>query len=313
MGDGVALLMLGAAVPVTLVLHLLWQRRPAPHHWYADSSDHAPRWADRVGEAVARGSVEQAIPADPVRISPPEGMKPSEVGFLVTGRPRHRDQTAALLDLIGKGGLDFAARDGRTVVTAGTPTERLTGPEQRLVANVRRRPHGISVTAMEYELAADLEHLSEAVVLDRSSRWWMKRERPPWLVVLPGVLMASSTITSRWWGLGVLIAIVVTLLRPALPGRSTTGRTEDATSLAVQCLGWARHLGDLGGAAGSDHFEDVFWTHAAWIVALGLEERWRAVVPDGVALCTALMNDGPAVREPMVTVELVRCNAPVMP
>ncbi|WP_051080168.1 DUF2207 family protein [Demetria terragena] len=254
---------------------LIWTRRPARHEWWTDGSPgQLVRWAERDRSPVRLGHSRVALAQIPVRVQPPEGVSPAEVGLILSGRVQRRDLSAFVLDMVGRGALELVTgSDGSKRLLAGGRSG-LTTAQAAVVAATAGHPQGVPLRSLYDDLKTPLREVAQEILRARGRRWWRPRESAPvWLFVPAAVIMAPTLFGQVLFG-GIfgLAAVVILAL---VSRRSRAGRTAEGTALTIQCLGWRAHLLAVGAGSVSPGGRPPEPELLAWLVAFDLEDAWR--------------------------------------
>ena len=289
-GGGVALMLLLIGAVVTVVL------RTGRSERYAGLT---PGLQPAPGQRHTIRRVSRRHPGPvAVRFTPPDGMRPGQLGTLVHGRARPIDVTATIIDLAVRGfiRIDEVGRTDWRLVKLPRPdglAGRLSPFESRLMDAAFRDRKDVLVSRLRRRFRRDLEtiqgnpsSIQDRLETDVTERGWFRAPpsgtRRRWarygilLTAGGAVLTAVLAVRSSYalLGTGVLIAGIVLLgLSSRMPGRTAQG-----TALLAQAEGFRLYLEKA--EANQIRFEegaDVFSRYLPFAIVLGVADRWAQV------------------------------------
>lgn len=265
-----------------------------------------PAGADRREELLPWGEERNV----PVAFTPPEGLRPGEVGTLLDERANALDVTATILDLAQRGFLQigdaseptgpwsrWAARSQVLLTDRSRhpPRHALREYERQLLDAFRAvsRPldggQGVVLSQLGTAFGSRLPAVQRALYADVVERGWYRRApdktRGDWTVVavVGAAAAAASTVgllvLGGWWQVGLAAtAVCLALLWGA---RRMPARTGSGTAARVQALGFRKYLATA--EADQIRFEEeaaVFSRALPWAVVFGVTEHWSHVLAE---------------------------------
>ncbi|WP_152193159.1 DUF2207 domain-containing protein [Georgenia satyanarayanai] len=250
--------------------------------------------AGRIGPARRRRPVA-------VRFTPPDDVRPGEIGTLHDEVADFRDVSATLVDLAVRGYLrieevapekaDDDVSDWRLV-----PLRDWSGGLERYEREVLdrlmpdREPVALSEVGAEYATA--VAKTQEALYRTVTEHGWFRGSpravRNRWLVgglalAGLGILVTAALVLLRWPAvLGVplfVVGVVVAFASSAVPARTAAG-----TAVLAQTLGFRQYLATA--EAEQIRFEegqDVFSRYLPYAIVFGLTDRWAQILAAAAA------------------------------
>jgi uncharacterized protein (TIGR04222 family) len=243
-----------------------------------------------------------------VQFTPPEGMRPGQLGTLIDEQANVVDVTATIVDLAVRGWLKieevdkpgmFRSGDWLLVEVTPAPSESLHDYEQKLFNAIFKGRHEVLLSDLKQTFHSDLSAVQSMLYEDVTRQGWFRGNpssvRIRWVVY--GVLLTAAGI-----GLTVLLALktsfglvgaavavsglVLLVLAPRMPARTAKG-----TTLLAQAEGFRLYLEKA--EASQIRFEegqDIFSRYLPFAIVFGVAERWAKVFADlaasGVDLAT---------------------------
>ncbi len=257
------------------------------------------RWRDQVpGLAPAPGQEADAEPrplftdaAGPVEYSPPDDVRPGQVGTLIDERAQPLDVTATIVDLAVRGYLHieelerehlFASRDWR-LRQLTQPDAALLPYERTLLEALFEGRTEVLVSELKRTFATDLRKVESQLYDDVVSSGWFRRRpdrtRGLWGFLGVVVVLAGAGLTyllARYTHAGLLgLALVVTGLVLVVVSGRMPARTARGSAMLARVLGFRRYLHTA--EAEQLRFEestDVFSRYLPYAVVFGDAERW---------------------------------------
>ncbi|WP_372594096.1 DUF2207 domain-containing protein [Actinotalea sp.] len=240
------------------------------------------------GTTTARGSRSRHPVA--VRFTPPEGLRPGQLGTLVDEKADTHDVTSTIVDLAVRGfvlieRLSDPEEDWRLIWTGKEPV-RLLPYEDVLVTQIFRGQQSTTLSELRTTFASDLKRVQGLLYEDVTDRGWFRSNpqtaRGRWagggvgLVVLGGLLTAALAQFSSFAlvGLGLVVVGVVTLATAGLaPARTAAG-----SAVLAQTEGFRLYLATAEAEQlRFEEGEDLFSRYLPFAIAFGLTERWARV------------------------------------
>ncbi len=243
------------------------------------------------GSAGAVGRRERAPVT--VQFTPPEGLRPGQLGTLVDETADTRDVTSTIVDLAVRGyllieQLTEPSKDWRLVWTGKDP-EGLLPYEAVLVGQLFRGAQSTTLSELRTTFSSDLKRVQGLLYEDVTDRGWFRSNpqtaRGRWagrgivLVVGGGLLSAALAQATSWApvGLGVIAVGLVTLVTT----RMAPARTAAGSAVLAQTQGFRLYLA----TAEADQLrfeegEDLFSRYLPFAIAFDLTQRWTRVFAD---------------------------------
>lgn len=239
---------------------------------------------------------EQAVPLfesgeGPVEFSPPEGLRPGQIGTLLDERANTLDVTATIVDLAARGYLViqevekggwFSKPDWR-LHRRRVPMKELLPYERLLLQRLFARGDDVRLSELRNTFAEELREVQEALYDDAVQRGWFAgrpdRVRATWLATGLGVLVLGGGLTvvlARFTHLGLLgLPVVLGGLALAIGARWMPRRTAKGTALARRVAGFRRVIetAETHLARWAEE-EDVFTRYLPYAIVFGFTERW---------------------------------------
>lgn len=259
--------------------------------------------ADDVAPGLLTAAPRGPVP-EPVRLTPPDGLRPGVVGTLVDERADTRDVTATLVDLAVRGyltvgpaedadGDDVAEDDWTLTRTDHDPDGAELLPfERTLLDGVLAGRRRVRLSALHQELAGTLTAVQAALYDDVTERGWFHahpaRTRVRWagggaLLLALGISVTAVLATLTSWAL-VGLPLVVTGIAMLVTTRAVPVRTAAGSAVRAEAEAFRRHLATAeADGLRLDEDRDLFSRHLPWAIAFGLADRWARVVGDAAA------------------------------
>ncbi|PYF99327.1 Predicted membrane protein [Georgenia satyanarayanai] len=259
-----------------------------------------PGLAPADGQAGTVGPVRRRQPVA-VRFTPPDDVRPGEVGTLHDEVADPDDVSATLVDLAVRGYLrieevapekaDDDVSDWRLVPLRDWAGE-VEAYERALLDALLPDGEPVALSEVAEEYAAVVGATQEALYRTVTEHGWFAGDpsavRNRWLVgglglVGLGVLVTLALVLLRWPAvLGVpllVVGIVVAAASSAAPARTARG-----TAVLAQTLGFRQYLATA--EAEQIRFEegqDIFSRYLPYAIVFGLTERWAQILADVAA------------------------------
>lgn len=243
-------------------------------------------------------------PGSEVRATPPDGMRPGQVGTLIDEHAQVVDVTATLVDLAVRGFLVIEevpapepavgeqatasnGRDWRLVKVArpaGGPGEELLPYEAALLGALFEGRDAVRLSEVRQSFSSRLAAVRAMMHRDVAERGWFHGDpasvRARWLgagiaVLLVGVVLTVVlAATSRWALLGVGLmggGVVLVAVSRRMPARTAAG----ARALA-QARGFRQYLETAEVEHALPDRGEEFSRYLPYAIAFGLAPRWAA-------------------------------------
>ena len=236
-------------------------------------------------------------PVVAVQFTPPEKMRPGQLGTLVDESANVVDVTATIVDLAVRGFLTieeveepgfFRGGDWRLRMVWPAPTDELHDYEMTLLKAIFEDRSEVLLSDLKQTFASDLARVQQQLYADVTGAGWFrgnpKSVRTTWQVL--GVLAAAAGAGLTWLlvgplnsslgllGLAVAVSgVVLLVLAPRMPARTARG-----TALLAQAKGFQTYLETA--EANQIRFEegqDVFSRYLPYAIVFGVAERWAKV------------------------------------
>ena len=257
------------------------------------------RWRDQVpGLAPAPGQETDAEarplftdPTGPVEYSPPENVRPGQMGTLIDERAQPLDVTATIVDLAVRGYLHieelerkhiFASRDWRLTQQRQPDADLLTY-ERTLLESLFNGRSEVLVSELKRTFATDLKKVEGQLYDDVVKSGWFRRRpdrtRGLWGFLGVVAVLAGAGLTyllARYTHAGLLgVAVVVSGLLLLLVSGRMPARTARGSAMLARVLGFRTYLHTA--EAEQLRFEertDVFSKYLPYAIVFGDAERW---------------------------------------
>jgi hypothetical protein len=251
---------------------------------------------------------------DPVAVqfTPPEGMRPGQLGTLIDEHANVVDVTATLVDLAVRGYLKieevqdagmFRAGDWKLIETPpaeGQTAEKLHDYETVLFNAIFKGRNEVLLSDLKTTFKSDLEKVQGMLYDDVTQQGWFRGNpssvRTRWAVYGVLLTLAGGGLTyllatnSRFGLLGIAVAasgVVLLALAPRMPARTAKG-----TALLAQAKGFRLYLEKAeANQIRFEEGEDIFSRYLPFAIVFGVAERWAKVF-------AALAASGAAVAVP---------------
>ena len=225
-----------------------------------------------------------------VRFTPPEGLRPGQLGTLIDETADTRDVTSTIVDLAVQGYLliekiSEPEEDWRLVRTGKASTDLLPY-EDVLITQIFTEAGETTLSRMRTTFSADLKRVQGLLYEDVTDRGWFRNNpqsaRGRWAARGVGLMVAGGILTAvlaqltsvALIGLGVVVIGLVTLAT----SRMAPARTAAGSAVLAQTQGFRLYLE----TAEADQLrfeegEDLFSRYLPFAIAFGLTERWARV------------------------------------
>jgi hypothetical protein len=233
-----------------------------------------------------------------VQFTPPEGLRPGQIGTLIDEQANIVDVTATIIDLAVRGYLRIdevppkkpgkPVKDWRLVVVLPAPGEPLEPYELALMQAIFKGRDEVTMSALKNTFASDLHATQKRLYDDVTRRGWFRgnpnsvrtayRTGGIGLCVL-GFALAFLGIPAIGGSAAVVAAalflggLVVLTLAGRMPARTATG-----SAVLAQAEGFRLYL--TTAEADQIRFEegqDVFSRYLPYAIIFGVAERWAGI------------------------------------
>jgi hypothetical protein len=229
-----------------------------------------------------------------VRFTPPDGLRPGQLGTLVDERADARDVTATLLDLAVRGHVtitevaDDDAEDW-TLTRTGEPDDGLLTYERRLLDGLFADRLTVRLSEVRGTFTSTMSDVQRLLYEDVTARGWFRgdpsaaRTGRAALGALALLAALAATVALAVWTTFAVLGVAAVVVAVAV--LATTGaapaRTARGTAVLQETQGFRRYLETA--EADQLRLEEslhVFSRHLPFAVAFGLTERWARVLQD---------------------------------
>lgn len=227
--------------------------------------------------------------AGTIRTTPPDGLRPGQLGTLLDEVAGTEDVTATLVDLAVRGHLTIAVVDDDwRLERSGAPTADLLPFELRLLDGLFDQRRSVLLSELPGTFAATLSAVRDLLHDDVTQRGWFRgnpstaRSRWAWRgtrVLLGGVLLTVALALWTSWAL-VGIPVVATGLAIVFTTGTAPSRTAAGSALLARTRAFRDHLAAVEADRLGDDAGDVLGRNLPYAIAFGLGERWTAVGRD---------------------------------
>ncbi|MFC5820146.1 DUF2207 domain-containing protein [Nonomuraea harbinensis] len=235
---------------------------------------------------------------NPVRnghFSPPDGVRPGQIGTLVDEQADVVDVTATIVDLAVRGYLRideqprqaYDAPDWLLVRLPHAPSHTLLPYEQALYDAIFEGREAVLLSQLSGSFAAHLGKVRDALYTDVVRQGWFARrpdaERTLWTTVGVVLLVAGvvSTALLAWFTSYGLLGLAVIIAGGALAvgGQYMPAKTAKGAAALAHTLGFRDFLfsGDVGNVAEKDRVE-LFSRYLPYAVIFDGVEHWSRLV-----------------------------------
>jgi len=245
-----------------------------------------------------------------VQFTPPEGLRPGQIGTLIDEQANVVDVTATLVDLAVRGLLrieevekhgHFGKGDWRLVLARDPAEGELTSYETKLYNSIFEGRTEVLLSDLKQTFRADLTKVQHLLYRDVTDRGWFRGNpstvRAVWtglgvLALLAGVgltaLLAWKTHLALFGVAVALGGLLLLIFAGRMPARTAKG-----TAVLAQARGFRMYLETAeAGQIRWEEGEDVFSRYLPFAIVFGVAERWATVFAQ-------LAASGAAVVTPM--------------
>lgn len=235
---------------------------------------------------------------DPVQnghFSPPDGVRPGQIGTLVDEQADVVDVTATIVDLAVRGYLrideqprqTYDAPDWMLVRLPSAPVEALLPYERALYDAIFDGRDAVLLSQLSGSFAAHLGKVRDALYADVVKQGWFARrpdaERTKWTtigVVLIGVGVLATVALAWFTTYGLLgLAVIIAGGALAVGGQYMPAKTAKGAAALAHTLGFREYLfsGELGNVP-ERHRVELFSRYLPYAVIFDGVEHWSRVV-----------------------------------
>ena len=236
-------------------------------------------------------------PVVAVQFTPPDQMRPGQLGTLIDEQANVVDVTATIVDLAVRGFLTieevsqpgiFRGGDWKLAMTWPAPTDQLHDYELALLQAVFENRSEVLLSDLKQTFRADLTKVQSMLYADVTRNGWFHGDpssvRSRWqflgvlLVVAGGGLtyLLTKVLTSTLGLLGLAVGaagLVLLVLAPRMPARTAKG-----TALLAQAKGFRTYLETAeANQIRYEEGEDIFSRYLPFAIVFGVAERWAKV------------------------------------
>ncbi|SDI52152.1 DUF2207 domain-containing protein [Nonomuraea jiangxiensis] len=246
----------------------------------------------------ARVAGHEQGPASPVQnghFSPPDGVRPGQIGTLVDEQADVVDVTATIVDLAVRGYLrideqprqTYDAPDWMLVRLPNAPVNALLPYERALYDAIFEGRDAVLLSQLSGSFASHLGKVRDALYADVVKQGWFARrpdtERTRWTtigVVLIGVGLLATVALAWFTTYGLLgLAVVIAGGALAIGGQYMPAKTAKGSAALAHTMGFRQYLfsGELGEVP-EQHRVELFSRYLPYAVIFDGVEHWSRVV-----------------------------------
>ncbi|MEZ4554468.1 MAG: DUF2207 domain-containing protein [Dehalococcoidia bacterium] len=263
------------------------------------------RWRGSPVEVVFGGTSQQRVPlfeggAYAIEFTPPEDLRPGQIGTLLDEVAHPLDVSATIVDLAARGYLRieeidktwwFGKSDWRFVRLPDPPADRrgLLPYESTLRNSLFEDGDEVTLSSLKRKFHTDLARVQEQLYADAVSRGWFNRRpdstRGRWLAISIGALVVSGAIiaaTAAWTTFGIvpiplaLGSLSLLALHSRMPRRTAKG-----TAALRRVLGFRQYI-ETAETRRSEFAEkaNLFYEYLPFAVVFGSVDKWAEAFAD---------------------------------
>jgi hypothetical protein len=246
----------------------------------------------------ARVADHEKGPVDPVQnghFSPPDGVRPGQIGTLVDEQADVVDVTATIVDLAVRGYLrideqprqTYDAPDWMLVRLPNAPVNALLPYERALYDAIFDGRDAVLLSQLSGSFAAHLGKVRDALYADVVKQGWFARrpdtERTRWTtigVALIGVGLLATVALAWFTTYGLLgLAVIIAGGALAVGGQYMPAKTAKGSAALAHTMGFREYLfsGELGNVP-EQHRVELFSRYLPYAVIFDGVEHWARVV-----------------------------------
>ncbi len=231
-----------------------------------------------------------------VRLTPPDGARPGEIGTLIDERADPVDVTATIVDLAVREWLRIEEVPHQeqgspdwTLVRLRSGGDGLEPFEAFLMSELFRDREAVRLSDLKTTFLTSRKHVQSRLYERVTEKGWFRanpaRVRTTWLVVGGllvglGVIVAAVLAAATELPGAALVPIALALIGVLVMALSGTApaRTAAGTEVLAQAVGFRQHLATTeADRLRFDEHEDVFSRYLPYAIVFGLTDRWARV------------------------------------
>jgi uncharacterized protein (TIGR04222 family) len=244
---------------------------------------------------VAGGDQGAVNPVQNGHFSPPDGVRPGQIGTLVDEQADVVDVTATIVDLAVRGYLrideqprqTYDAPDWLLVRLPTAPVDALLPYEKALHDAIFDGRDAVLLSQLSGTFAAHLGKVRDALYADVVKQGWFARrpdtERTRWttvgvVLIVAGVLATAGLAWFTTYGL-LGLAVIIAGAALAIGGQYMPAKTAKGSAALAHTLGFREYLfsGELGHVP-EQHRVELFSRYLPYAVIFDGVEHWSRVV-----------------------------------
>ncbi|MEV7966577.1 DUF2207 domain-containing protein [Sphaerisporangium sp. NPDC088356] len=229
------------------------------------------------------------------RFSPPDGVRPGQIGTLIDEQADVIDVTATIVDLAVRGFIHieeqprgtYDAPDWLLVKVAKAPVESLLDYERALHLAIFDGRDSVLLSQLHGSFAAGLGKVRDALYRDVVAQGWFARRpdsvRTRWTtigVILTGLGVLATVLLAWFTTYGLIgLALIIAGAALAVGGQYMPAKTSRGASALAHTLGFRDYLasGEIGEAPQAQRIE-LFSRYLPYAVVFDNVDRWARVV-----------------------------------
>ncbi|MEV0581434.1 DUF2207 domain-containing protein [Nonomuraea sp. NPDC050310] len=246
-------------------------------------------------DARVRGAGASVQPVQDGHFSPPDGVRPGQIGTLVDEQADVVDVTATIVDLAVRGYLRideqergaYDAPDWMLVKRPNAPVNALLPYERALYDAIFDGRDAVLLSDLSGSFAKNLGAVRDALYADVVTQGWFARrpdtERTRWTtvgVILIAVGLAATVALAWFTSYGLLgLAVIVAGAALAVGGQYMPAKTAKGSAALAHTLAFRDYLfsGELGNVP-EQHRVELFSRYLPYAVIFDGVEHWSRVV-----------------------------------
>ncbi len=263
------------------------------------------RWRGTPVEVVFGGTNEQRVPmfeggAYAIEYTPPEGLRPGQIGTLIDEVAHPLEVSATIVDLATRGYLRideiekrwFFGKSDWTFVKLPTPTADELGLlpyEEKLLDGLFEDGDEVKLSDLKQKFHVRLQGVQKALYDDAVERGWFDRSpdstRGRWAAIAIGALVVSIGLVvaaAKWTTFGIvpLPLVLGSLLLFAQQGRMPR-RTARGTAMLRRSLGFRQFI-ETAETRRAEFAEraNLFYEYLPYAVVFGSTDKWAEAFDD---------------------------------
>lgn len=266
------------------------------------------RWQGSPVEVVFGGTRQQTVPlfeggAYAIEFTPPEDLRPGQIGTLLDEVAHPLDVSATIVDLAARGYLRieeiektwwFGKSDWKFVrlPDPASPKHELLPYERTLLTSLFATGDEVELSSLKRQFHTELARVQEQLYTDAVRRGWFNRRpdstRGIWLAISAGVLAVSVAIVvaAAKWTTFAIVPIPLVLGSLILMSQHTRmpRRTAKGTAALRRVLGFRQYI-ETAETRRSEFAEkaNLFYEYLPFAVVFGCVDKWAETF-EGLAL-----------------------------